>query len=311
MKCDIFSGGKGHYTMELWTSTYSGRPNSWQKFLLIFAFIIFLLLSTLYIVFLRIYRISSDIMEHPLNILVMGVDAEKINDNGERERPRTDTMFFIAVRSRLRKVGVFSIPRDSLVDIPGHGRDRINMAHVYGGYELTKQVVEEVLGVPVQRYVMINFEGFKELVDLVGGVEIEVDKRMLYTDHSAGLEINLQPGTQILNGEEALGYVRFRRDRLGDITRVGRQQAFLRTLVEKIMGQGREFILKFPALFQIGRQYLKTDLALVEIVALYRLSRRLNLHQDLVTATLPGEFSGPYWSLSTEKIERMLEELTP
>ncbi|HEY8345371.1 MAG TPA: LCP family protein [Bacillota bacterium] len=294
--------------MELWTSAYADRPTSWQKFLLIFSFIIFLGLCLVYVGFLRVYRISSDIMKQPMNILVMGVDAEKIGDNGERERPRTDTMLFIAVRPQQKKVGVFSIPRDSLVEIPGYGIDRINMAYVYGGYELTKQVVEEVMGVSVQRYVLINFEGFKELVDLVGGVEIEVDKRMFYTDHSAGLKIDLQPGTQILNGEEALGYVRFRRDPLGDITRVGRQQVFLLILAEKIMAQSRELIFKIPSFYRIGRKHLQTDLSSVDIIALYRLSRRLNLHTDLITATLPGEFSGPFWSLSTEKIGRMLQE---
>ncbi|HHU51127.1 MAG TPA: LCP family protein [Firmicutes bacterium] len=294
--------------MELWTSAYTDRPTSWQKFLLIFSLIIFLGLCLVYMGFLQVYRISSDIMKQPMNILVMGVDAEKISDSGVRERPRTDTMLFIAVRPQQRKVGVFSIPRDSLVEIPGYGIDRINMAYVYGGYELTKQAVEEVMGVSIQRYVLINFEGFKELVDLVGGVEIEVDKRMLYTDHSAGLEIDLQPGTQTLNGEEALGYVRFRRDPLGDITRVGRQQVFLLTLAEKIMAQSRALIFKLPSFYRIGREHLQTDLSFMDIIALYRLSRRLNLQTDLITSTLPGEFSGPFWSLSTEKIGRMLQE---
>jgi len=291
--------------MELWTYSYSSRPGPFQKFVLFFSFLILLGLSTAYLIFLHVYRTSSDIMKRPMNILVMGVDAEKLNADGEREKPRTDTMLFVTISPNQAKVGVFSIPRDSLVDIPGYGIDRINMAHVYGGYELTKQVVEEVMGISIHNYVMINFEGFQELVDLLGGVEIEVDKRMLYIDDSAGLKIDLQQGLQKLNGEDALGFVRFRQDRLGDITRVRRQQIFLKTLARKM--RGKQVITKLPALFRIGQKYLQTDLSLSEFVALYRLSRRLDLNKEVITTTLPGEFSGPYWSLSSEGIARVLQ----
>lgn len=294
--------------MEPWISSYSGKPRIFQRIILIASLVILLGLSATLILISQVDRISEEILENPLHILLIGVDQEKIDENGEKERPRTDTMLLMIFSPAYHKLGVFSIPRDSLVEIPGFGTDRINMAYVYGGYPLTKQMVEEVTGLPIHRYAMINFEGFKELVDLVGGVEITVDKRMLYTDQSAGLKIDLEPGKQVLMGEDALGYVRFRRDKLGDITRIQRQQEFLKALAGKLRQEG--MIAKVFSILKIARKNLKTDLKPTEIVALYRLSRRLDLSEVLIT-TLPGEFSGPYWKLHKKEIDLLLESFRP
>ncbi|NLY88538.1 MAG: LCP family protein [Firmicutes bacterium] len=260
------------------------------------------LLPLLVVVYAGLQQTAGRILEKPLNILVLGFD-ESTEENGVQSS-RTDTIFFIAWRPQLKKAGVFSVPRDSLVEMAGFGEERINMAYVYGGYQLTRETVERLLGLPVHRFVGVDFAAFKELVDLVGGVEIDVDKRMLYTDKSAGLHIDLQPGLQRLDGEKALGYVRYRRDPLGDITRVRRQQRFLSALAGELKKQitpGR-----LLAMIRISRKYLQTDLSPGEIFVLYYLFTRLDPGEDLAFATLPGEFYKSYWRLHGRELERML-----
>jgi len=286
--------------VEPWTGSFWQKRRRGQKLLLWISFFVFLCLICLYA---GLQKMGREFLDRPLNILVLGVDAEAEEDGFDW--PRSDTMLFIALRPETGKIGIFSIPRDSLVEIPDVGRERINIAYAHGGYALTRQVVEDVMGMPVHRFVIVDFDGFKELVDIVGGVEITVDKRMLYTDHSAGLHIDIQPGPQKLQGEDALGYVRYRQDRLGDITRVQRQQKFLSALAGKL--RQKEMIFQFFPLLRIGRKYLETDLTFLELLALYCSTGRYNLEEDLFTATLPGEFYQVYWRLNEREINRLLE----
>ena len=271
--------------------------------------LLFLGQLTLYWTLQRWQNGTEKFLQTPTNILLLGVDEANYNEQGERERPRTDTMLFLAVRPEQGRAALFSIPRDSLIEIPGVGMERINMAHVHGGYELTKSLVEKIMEMPVDRYLMLDFQSFEEIVDLVGGVEVTVDKRMLYEDHSAGFSIDLQPGRQRLTGNQALGFVRFRRDALGDITRTRRQQQFLAALANKL--QEKETLLRvirrFPDLMRISRDYLQTDLQFHELLGLYIFFKDLNLREELHTWTLPGEFSGPYWRLHPREIEHLTE----
>ena len=160
---------------------------------------------------------------------------------------------------------------------------------------------------PVDRYLMVNYQSFEGIVDLVGGVEITVDKRMLYQDQSAGLLIDLQPGTQILTGDQALGYVRYRRDALGDITRTRRQQQFMTALAGKIKEPATllRVLRQWRTALRISKEYLRTDLQLPELLGLFLSFKGLDLGASLETYTLPGEFSGPYWRLHPREIEQL------
>ncbi|NLM37465.1 MAG: LCP family protein [Firmicutes bacterium] len=283
------------------------RPGLAQKLVVAAVALIFFGQLTLYLTWQRWRNGMEKFLQTPTNILLLGIDAPNYNEQGELERPRTDTMLFLAVRPEKGRAALFSIPRDSLVEIPGVGQERLNMAHVHGGYELTKSLVENIMEMPVDRYLMVDFQSFEEIVDLVGGVEVTVDKRMLYEDHSAGFSIDLQPGRQTLTGNQALGFVRFRRDALGDITRTRRQQQFLAALARKL--QEKETLLRllgrFPDLIRIGRDYLQTDLNFSELLGLYLFFKDLDLGENLHTWTLPGEFSGPYWRLHLREIEHL------
>lgn len=290
-------------------SSYSGKPRLFQKLLVVAVAVMFLGQLAFYLTFAHVCEGTEVVLKRPLNILLLGVDQPNLDEQGQEEQPRTDTMLFLALRPDLEQAALFSIPRDSMIDIPGYGMERINMAHVYGGYELTKSLVEKVMELPVDRYVLVNFESFQEIVDLVGGVEITVDKRMLYEDQSAGLKIDLQPGRQTLKGEDALGYVRFRRDALGDITRTKRQQQFMLALVSKLKEREtlRRVAHNLSEVQKISERYLRTDLQPVELLGLLLLFKDLDLKAGLTMVTLPGEFSGPYWRLYSREIECLTE----
>ncbi|MEW5898139.1 MAG: LCP family protein, partial [Bacillota bacterium] len=122
----------------------------------------------------------------PLNsmtVLLLGVDARP----GEKVA-RADTIIVAHVEPDANRLSLLSIPRDTRVNIPRHGMDKINAANVYGGPKLVSQVVSDLIGMPVQYYALTNWEGFKDIVDTLGGVTIEVEKRMNYYDPVDGPE---------------------------------------------------------------------------------------------------------------------------
>ncbi len=127
--------------------------------------------------------------------------------------------------------GMLAVPRDTLVDIPGVGEDKINAAFASGGPDLTAQTVENLTGVPVDDYVVVNFGGVKDIVDAMGGITLEVEEPI-----EVGIEgrrVSIPAGTRELDGFEALAYVRYRGGPTADIGRIGRQQKFLRELVQE------------------------------------------------------------------------------
>ena len=127
--------------------------------------------------------------------------------------------------------GMLAVPRDTLVDIPGVGEDKINAAFAAGGPDLTAQVVENLTGVTVDDYVVVNFGGVKDIVDAMGGITVEVEEPI-----EVGIEgqpVSIPAGTRELDGLEALAYVRYRGGPTADIGRIGRQQRFLRELVQE------------------------------------------------------------------------------
>ena len=145
---------------------------------------------------------------------------------------RTDSIILVHVPAGAGKPALISLPRDSYVPIPGHGRNKINASFSIGGPKLLVQTIEQVTGVRIDGYVEIGFGGFASVVDSVGGVDICVPRNM--KDAYAG--INLKAGCQTLDGRNALGYVRARySDPLGDIGRVARQRQFLSAIMHKAL----------------------------------------------------------------------------
>lgn len=210
--------------------------------------------------------------KEPVHILLMGTDTRDADSNG-----RSDSMMVATIDPVTKKAYIMSILRDTYVDIPGHGSSRLNAAYSYGGVELAKETVSNLLGIPIDYYVTIDFEGFKTLVDTIGGVEIDVEKDMNYTDggDQHRYDIHLTKGLQHLDGTHALQYVRFRHDATSDFTRTERQRKFLTALAAEL--QSSTSIVKLPSILSSIAPYLHTNLSLTDMIKLSSLGLDINL----------------------------------
>ncbi|WP_106768927.1 LCP family protein [Paenibacillus faecalis] len=193
----------------------------------------------------------------PVNILLMGVDARGFE---EGEIPRSDTMLVASIDPVKKKMHLFSILRDTYTDIPGHGQNRINTAVTHGPKTAMK-AVGDLLGIPIQYYVYTDFQGFIKLVDAVGGVDFYVEKDMKYSSKADQNEydIDLKKGQQHLDGNEALQYVRFRHDKMGDFSRTERQRDLIAAVVKKM--QTTTNIMKMPEIIESISPYIDTNMS--------------------------------------------------
>ena len=193
------------------------------------------------------------------NVLIVGLDeVESVN--------RSDAIILAFFNVKGEAVGVLSIPRDSRVQIPGRGWDKINHAYVFGGPNLLKETMVNLTNVAINYVVVLNFDGFARMIDLLGGIDIYVDKAMRYTDYSQKLFINIPQGQQHLDGPRALQYVRFRHDPLGDIGRIQRQQKFMSAVLDKI--KTPLIIPQIPGLIREVISAINTDLTPLEALRL-------------------------------------------
>lgn len=249
------------------------------------------------------------IVERPINILVLGTDLthDLITHRATSEVGRADTIVLIHYDPLSSKVSLLSIPRDSYVEIPGYHPQKINAAYVFGRIELTKRVVENLTGIRIDKYIIINTPGIVKLVDLLGGIPVEVEKDMRYTDRAGKLYINLKAGKYRLSGKQAEGYLRFRSDALADIGRISRQQKFLKALAESLASP-RAF-LKAPFIIEVVLNNMKTDLSLREFILLGNTARMLEL-KEIVNQTVPGEVgdneAGSVWLIDQVQLRKII-----
>jgi polyisoprenyl-teichoic acid--peptidoglycan teichoic acid transferase len=247
-------------------------------------------------------------LSRPVNILVMGIDRVLDAKTTEDQfKGRSDTMLLVRFDPGDNTVKVLSIPRDSRVRIPGHGFTKINDANVLGGPALATRVVSRTLdGVQIDRYARITTDAFKELVDLVGGVEVYVPEKMYHKDVTQKLEINLEEGWQNLNGDKAEQFARYRNKQFGDIGRVQRQQILLKALQKKLFSPA--ILPSLPGAVQILQKYIDTNLSVEEMLALANFGRNVK-REDVRMVLLPGRFNAlseydgrSYWILDREQI---------
>lgn len=200
-----------------------------------------------------------------VNILLLGGDSRDLREN---EIPRSDSIMIASLDPVTKKSYLFSILRDTYVKIPNNGSDRINTAIATGGPELAMKTVSNLMGIPIQYYVYTDFNGFIELVDAVGGIDLEVEKDMKYTDSADKhlFDIDLKKGFQHLDGKTALQYVRFRHDALSDFSRTERQRKFMKALAVKL--QSTTSLIKLPRILQSIDPYIETNLTVTEMLKL-------------------------------------------
>lgn len=208
-----------------------------------------------------------EITKEPFSLLIMGIeDYATGGQNG-----RTDSLMFATINPNSQKISLMSIPRDSRVTIAGRDKkDKINAAHAYGGEKLTKDTVQNFLKVPVDHYVKLDFKGFKGIVDAVGGVTVDVPFDFWErSDVNYYKKIEFKKGQQHLNGEEALAYVRMRKqDPNGDFGRAARQRQVLAAVVHELNSASTVF--KINDLAKAIGKYVKTDIPVSDGLALYK-----------------------------------------
>ena len=239
-----------------------------KKIILIISSILLLSILIIFLKYLGIFPFSSNILSYNrINVLIVGCD--EIENHG-----RADTIVFLSISPKTKDALILSIPRDTRVEIPGRGMDKINHAYAFGGEKLISETVNSFLDVPLHFYAVVDFEGFVSIIDGLGGVEIDIEKEMHYVDKAGGVDINLYPGKQILNGEKALEYIRFRYDKLGDLGRIKRQQKLAVALIKKMMNF--DSIIKIPQLLEGIKEYIATNIKVQDVIALANLFKGVN-----------------------------------
>ncbi len=233
-------------------------------------------------------------LSQPTTVLFMGTDvvysggrhgvkSDHVTLNGN-----SDTMMLCFLNPQHNTASVLNIPRDTEAFVGDHGIQKINSANPLGGPELAKETVTGLLQVPVDHYVIMNIQGLVQMVNELGGITVVVPKKMTYMDWTAKLKIDLQPGVHTLTGNQAMGFVRFRHDGLGDIGRVQRQQIFLQAVAKKMSDPSSWVHL--PALLAIAQDNIETDMSQMDILS------ALNFLHTVPRSTikfvmLPGQFS--------------------
>ncbi|ADY25800.1 cell envelope-related transcriptional attenuator [Deinococcus proteolyticus MRP] len=230
-------------------------------------------------------------MGQPLNILLAGV-TPKYPPSAIWPYPAapedftglTDTIMLAQIHPD-GAVKLLSVPRDSWVEIPGVGMSKINASNARGGPELLMQTVGDLTGLEIDGYALLSLHAVRSMTDAAGGVTVEVKQPMKYDDNAGNLHIDLQPGVQRLNGEQMEGFLRFRKDNLSDIGRIGRQQQFVGAFTEQ-MKQPLNW-WRWPVVAGALNANTKSDLTRGEVGAVLAAA----LHGPKVnTFMVPGDF---------------------
>ncbi|MDY6937029.1 MAG: LCP family protein [Cyanobacteriota bacterium] len=252
-------------------------------------------------------------LSQPIQVLILGVEPppEVPADSPERFSGRSDTILLLRFDPLESEVNLLSIPRDTLIELPQGGYAKANTANYDGGIDLAKETIGDLLAdVPIHRYVRIDTAALVELVDLLGGVEVFVPEAMSYTDVTGQLRIDLNPGWQVLNGEQAEQFSRFRQGAYGDVGRVQRQQELMAAVRSRLTNP--TVLPRLPEVIRVVQKYIDTDLSLPEMMALVNFG--LQLETDaLKMVMLPGEFGDSYdydtgyWTIDRQKRDRIVE----
>lgn len=255
---------------------------------------------------------KDDTEEKPENkeilFLMMGVDSSDVKKS---DGTRTDTMMLFKVNFDTGKIELLSLPRDTRVPVRGK-LDKINHAHAYGGSDLTMQTVRDFLNIDLDYYVKVDYRAVREIVDAIGGVEIDVPQRMKYKDPTSKppLNINIEKGLQVLDGAKAHDFLRYRSGyRDGDIGRVKAQQMFMKELVKQTLKPKN--ILKLPKLIDTYFDYVETNIPLGMIIKGAGVAAKID-PELMETYTVPGvpqTINGvSYWIYDGVELDAILNE---
>jgi len=278
--------------------------------------IIVLLLSVAIIIYIWLFvftprKIPASMMlmvpGSKLNIMIIGKDYSYDEFHNAVKKNHSDTLILVQVNPFNKKLTLISVPRDSYVEVPGHGFDKINTAYYIGREALVKKTLSRLAGIEVHGYMTIDPKGLVNVIDSLGGINMYVEKNMKYDDSWGGLHIDLKKGKQRLSGKAFEGYVRFRHDSDGDVARVARQQKALKQVFKKMSSPAA--LISLPWLLPAVRSSVATDLSFPELLRIANFLRTLE-PSDIRTFTLPGgtKEGDPHWYVDAEQTNRLLRE---
>ncbi|RJQ43611.1 MAG: LytR family transcriptional regulator [Gaiellales bacterium] len=243
--------------------------------------------------------------DQPVNVLVLGTDEDPDGDS-----KRSDTMMLVRLNPEGQCVSLLSIPRDLLVDIPEVGEDKINAAYAIGDVPLAIDTVRELTGQPIHHFVMINYTGFADAVDSVGGVYVDIDQRYFNdnTDVYYGEEyepIDIQPGYQRLGGQDALDFVRYRHTD-SDFVRIRRQHNFINDVKAQTVKWGN--VTNIPSVADAFASNTTSDIGRADILSYTKFVLGVDRNR-VYQATVPVlESNGAYLTVDDEQFEEILAQ---
>lgn len=241
-------------------------------------------------------------------ILLVGMD----NRPEDISLSNTDSLIVASIDQAKERISFLSIPRDTQVNLPGAGIQKINaIARVQKGFPSTQVYIESMIGFPIDGYVVTNFNGFKSIIDSLGGITLTVEKNMHYdTGDSQDRYIDLKKGTQRVNGSQALQYARFRNDEMGDISRTARQQAVVKAMISE--ATNLKNLPKLPFVIPKVYQAVQTDLSIGQLWSLASLLNKTENYQ-IISQTLPGKFAIEkgisYWKVNSSQVQKVVTKL--
>ncbi len=223
--------------------------------------------------------IGRDRRENFFTVLLVGTDAASNS---------TDTIMLAAFDNELKKMSILSIPRDTITN-SSRANKKINSAYAasHGDIDALYDEVESVCGVRPDKYALVSVDGFVDLIDAIGGVEVDVPIDMVYNDPTQNLKINIKKGLQTLDGYDSMGFMRYRATYAeGDIGRIKMQHMFVDAVIKKMLTPAT--FAKVPELAEIILDNVETDLTLGNEIWLGKQILTMNLEEDVTITTLPG-----------------------
>lgn len=243
---------------------------------------------------------AEEISQTPFSVLLLGIDT---GDLGRTDKGRSDVVMVMTVNPTTERMTLTSIPRDTYTEIIGKGfKDKINHAYAFGGVEMSKATVENLVGSPIEHYIAVNMAGLKDIVDAVGGVEV-------VPPTSFEIEgVTFEGGVPThLDGEKALAYARERYTSGGDYARQGRQREIIEAVLNKANPQ--ESLANFQKLFTAMAKNIETDLDFTEWMALYNHYKAMGPTLEMYQLQGEGQMiDGVYYDVSDESSLAQLQE---
>lgn len=231
--------------------------------------------------------------KEPFSVLMLGVD-EREGDKG-----RSDTMIVLTVNPNEKSIKMVSIPRDTRTEIIGRDvQDKINHAYAFGNEEMSMATVENFLDIPLDYYIKVNMEGFKDIVDAVGGITVNSSLEFSQNKHQ------FVKGQNSLDGDAALAYIRMRKeDPNGDFGRQDRQRQVIQGIIKK--GVSFNSLTNFDDIFAALGQNVRTNLSYKEMVDIQKNYRDAAGNIEQMTISGNGQTINNVWYLVVDEAEQL------